>query len=157
MTKNNMLPKVAIIYLSYNSKPYIDEVFSSLKQLNYPKERLEIIAVDNDSSDGSADIFREMGGITFFGSKDNLGFAAGNNLGINHALLENVDYVYLLNADAKLHSEAILEAVRLAESDEKIGSVQSLMMLWKQPEILNSTGGMVHFLGFGFVKGNGSL
>ncbi|MBT5808714.1 glycosyltransferase family 2 protein [Candidatus Uhrbacteria bacterium] len=157
MTKNNMLPKVAIIYLSYNSKPYIDEVFSSLKQLNYPKERLEIIAVDNDSSDGSADIFREMDGITFFGSKDNLGFAAGNNLGINHALLENVDYVYLLNADAKLHSEAILEAVRLAESDEKIGSVQSLMMLWKQPEILNSTGGMVHFLGFGFVKGNGSL
>ena len=151
-----MLPRVAIVYLAYNSKPYLDEVFLSLEQLNYPKDKLEIIAVDNASPDGSAEVLRQIQGITFFPNKKNLGFAEGNNLGINHALLSGVDYVYLLNNDAKLDSDAIMEAVKLAESDERIGSVQSRMMLWKQPDVLNSTGGMVHFLGFGFVRDNGS-
>jgi len=150
-----MLPRVAIVYLSYNSKPYIDEVFSSIDRLNYPKEKLGVIVVDNDSPDGSAEVFREMEGITFFPSSENLGFAEGNNLGVNHALLDGVEYVYLLNNDAMLHQDAIMEAVMLAESDKQIGSVQSRMMLWKQQAIVNSTGGMVHFLGFGFVRDNG--
>jgi GT2 family glycosyltransferase len=45
--------------------------------------------------------------------------------------------------------------VALAESCEQIGSVQSTMCLWQNEEIINSTGGMVHFLGFGFVRDNG--
>lgn len=150
-----MLPKVAIVYLSYNSEKYLEEVFLSLDKLNYPKDKLEIIAVDNASADNSAAWLREHDGITFFPSAKNLGFAEGNNLGINHALLEDVEYVYLLNADAKLDPDAIMEAVKLAQSDERIGSIQSRMMLWKHPEILNSTGGMVHYLGFGFVRDNG--
>ena len=151
----NMLPRVAIVYLSYNGKKYLDEVFSSLRQLNYPEAKLEIIAVDNDSKDGSAEWLRTQEGITFFPSETNLGFAEGNNLGMNHALLGGVDYVYLLNGDAKLHPDAIMEAVKVAESDASVGSVQSRIMLWHQPEIINATGGMVHFLGFGFVKDNG--
>jgi GT2 family glycosyltransferase len=150
-----MLPRVAIVYLSYNSRSYIEEVFDSIKKLHYPKEKLEVIVVDNNSPDGSAELFRDMSGITFFPSAENLGFAEGNNLGVNHALLNDVDYVYLLNNDAMLHQDAIMEAVKMAESDEQIGSVQSRMMLWKHKEIVNSTGGMVHFLGFGFVRDNG--
>ena len=150
-----MLPRVAIVYLAYNTHKYLDEVFSSLRELNYPKDRLEIIAVDNDSKDDSSKWLHAQEGITFFPSETNLGFAGGNNLGINHALLEGVDYVYLLNGDAKLHSDAIMEAVKIAGADKTIGSVQSRIMLWQQPEIVNATGGMVHFLGFGFVKDNG--
>jgi GT2 family glycosyltransferase len=43
----------------------------------------------------------------------------------------------------------------MAESDASIGAVQSLVRLWKTPEKINATGGMVHFLGFGFVRDNG--
>jgi GT2 family glycosyltransferase len=150
-----MQPKVAIIYLAYNTHKYLDEVFSSLRQLNYPKDRLEIIAVDNDSKDESAAWLHQQEGITFFPSGTNLGFADGNNIGIKHALLEGVDYVFLLNGDAKLHPDAIVEAVKVAEEDLSIGAVQSRVMLWNNPEIVNATGGMVHFLGFGFVKDNG--
>lgn len=152
-----MLPRVAIIYLCYNNRSYLPEVFESLEHLNYPTEKLEIIAVDNASTDESAKWFREQEGITFFPSGENLGFAHGNNLGIEHALLGGADYVYLLNGDAKVHPEAIREAVKLAESDTNIGAVQSRIMLWKHPEIVNATGGMVHFLGFGFVRDNGKV
>jgi GT2 family glycosyltransferase len=122
--------------------------------------------VDNHSPDGSAEVIRErvapksgitIPRVTFFSNPTNEGFAAGNNIGINHALLEDVDYVYLLNNDAKFHPEAITEAVKRAESDPTIGSVQSFMLLWQKPDVVNSTGGMVHFLGFGFVRDNGRL
>ena len=150
-----MLPKVAIVYLSYNGKQYLDEVLSALHALDYPKDRLEIIFVDNNSHDGSQDYLREVEGITFFPQGENTGFAKGNNIGINHAILHGADYVFLHNNDLKLHPQAIREAVALAERDATIGSVQSKMMLWKKPSIINSTGGMVHFLGFGFVRDNG--
>lgn len=149
------MPKVAIVYLSYNGKRYLHEVITAMQALNYPKDRLELIFVDNASHDGSQEYLRNVDGITFFPNDKNLGFAEGNNVGINHALLHGADYVFLHNNDLKLDPDAILHAVNLAESNLQIGSVQSLMLLWKQPDIINSTGGMVHFLGFGFVRDNG--
>jgi len=152
---NPMQPRVAIVYLSYNSRPYLEQVFLSLERLDYPKDKIEIIVVDNASPDGSAEELRKRQGIMFFPLSENLGFAGGNNVGIEHALLEGVDYVYLLNNDAKLHPGAIREAVAMAESDAKIGSVQSLVRLWQDEDVLNATGGMVHFLGFGYARDNG--
>jgi GT2 family glycosyltransferase len=161
----NMLPTVSLIYLSYFSEPFLEEVILSLEQLDYPKEKIKLIFVDNASTDKSCDIIREklvarsgesFPEVLFFPQEENTGFAKGNNLGINHALLDGTDYVYLHNNDAKLHKEAIKEAVLLAESDRQIGSVQSTMCLWQNEDILNSTGGMVHFLGFGYVRDNGS-
>ena len=157
-------PRVAIIYLSFNSRPYLDEVVLSLEKLHYPKEQLDLIIVDNASPDNSADLIRDtvlpksgqsLPKVTFFPSADNLGFAEGNNLGIEHALAAGADYVFLLNNDAKLHPDVIAECVKLAETDEHIASVQPLIMLWQDANIINSTGGMIHFLGFGFVRDNG--
>ncbi len=150
-----MLPRVCLVYLSYNNRLYLEEVFSSWRMLDYPSEKLEIIVVDNASTDGSQEWLRAQKGITFFPSGENLGFAQGNNMGIEHALLSGAEYVYLLNGDAKLHPDAIKEAVFVAESDHTIGAVQSRIMLWKHPGIVNVTGGMVHFLGFGFAENNG--
>lgn len=159
-----MEPKIAIVYLSYNTRPYIDEVVSSLEQIHYPKDRIEFVIVDNNSPDGSAEVIREkvvpksgvtLPKVTFFANPTNDGFAAGNNIGIVHALNEGADYVYLLNNDAKFHPDALTEAVRILQGDPQVGSVQSLMLLWQKPDVVNSTGGMVHFLGFGFVRDNG--
>ncbi|KKW30985.1 MAG: Glycosyl transferase family 2 [Candidatus Uhrbacteria bacterium GW2011_GWA2_52_8d] len=150
-----MLPRVAIIYLCYNNRWYLPDVFESLRKLNYPSEKLEIVVVNNDSKDGSQDWLEGQKGITYMPSAKNLGFAEGNNLGIRHALLGGAEFVYLLNGDARLHQEAIMEAVKLAQTNDKIGAVQSRIMLWKHPDTINATGGMVHFLGFGFVRDNG--
>jgi hypothetical protein len=159
-----MMPKVAIVYLSYNTRPYLDAVADSIRTLNYPKDRLTWVIVDNDSPDKSAEMIREkilpesgrsLPVVTFFPNPTNDGFAQGNNLGINHALLDGADYVFLLNNDAKFHPDAIDEAVKMAQRDPRIGSVQSLMLLWQDEARVNSTGGMAHWLGFGFVRDSG--
>lgn len=133
----------------------------SIENQTYPKELTKLIIVDNPAQDDSAKYIEKkimpksgqsLPEIAFFPNGKNEGFAIGNNLGINHALLEGYDYVYLLNVDAKLHSEAIEHAVKVAESDSEIGSVQSLMLLWQDPDLVNSTGGMTHYLGFGFTR-----
>ena len=150
-----MFPKIGIVYLSWNRKQYLDEVLSALRAQTYPQDRLELIFVDNGSVDGTAEYLRQTEGITFLGNAENLGFAEGNNMGITHALLHGCDYVFLHNDDLKLDPNAIAEAVNLAESDKTIGSVQSLMKLWKTPDVINSSGGQVHFLGLGFARDNG--
>lgn len=158
------LPRVAIVYLSYNTRPYLEEVMASIAALEYPKERLDWMIVDNHSPDNSAELIRarvlpesekSLPHVTFFEERENHGFAKGNAIAVTQALAQGYDYVYLLNNDAKLHPKAICEAVALAESEALIGSVQSLMLLWQDPLIVNSTGGMTHFLGFGFVRDNG--
>ncbi|HBK34203.1 TPA: hypothetical protein DEP34_02700 [Candidatus Uhrbacteria bacterium] len=159
-----MKPLVAIVYLSYNAVPYLDEVFTSLERLQYPKDRLRLIVVDNASSDGSAERIRKeylpksqgtLPQMILLPQEKNTGFARGNNIGIERALLDGCDYVYLLNNDAKLHPEAMDRAVAMAESDPTIGSVQSLLLLWQQPDVINSSGGMQHFLGLGYARHNG--
>lgn len=159
-----MKPLVAIVYLSYNATPYLQEVFASLESLRYPKDRLRLIVVDNASSDGSAECIRKeylpksqgtLPQMILLPQEKNTGFARGNNIGIERALLDGCDYVYLLNNDAKFHPEAIDCAVALAQSDPTIGSVQSLLLLWQQPNVVNSSGGMQHFLGLGYARHNG--
>lgn len=159
------MPRVAIVYLSYNTRPYLKEVMESVASLSYPKESLDWMIVDNNSPDNSAALIQELvlpesgkslPNVTFFAERENHGFAKGNNLAIDHAIKQGFDYVFLLNNDAKLHPDAITHAVEMAESDQSIGSVQSLMLLWQNEEVVNSTGGVVHFLGFGFVRDNGA-
>lgn len=151
-----MLPRVAIIFLSYNGRPFLERVFSSLDALDYPRDRLGVIAVDNASMDGSAEWLRAREGVTFLPLSENLGFAGGNNVGIERALLDGYDYVYLLNNDARLDPAAIREAVAVAERDARVGSVQSLIRLWQDEGTLNATGGAVHFLGFAYARDNGT-
>lgn len=159
-----MTPKIAVIYLAYGVRPFLDEVLACWEKIDYPREDWEIIIIDNPAGDNSADLIREkvlpkagfsLPKVTLVANDTNIGFAAGNNLGIKLALERGADYIYLENNDAKLSPAALRAAAALAESDDKIGSVQSLMLLWQKPEVINSTGGAVQFLGFGFVRDNG--
>src|SRR5574344_1439981 len=64
----------------------------------------EIIVVDNDSCDGSKEIFEKDKRIVFIESGSNLGFGKANNLGESFAQCK---YLFLLNTDTILHNNAI--------------------------------------------------
>ena len=76
------LPLISVIVLNFNGKGFLKDCLDSLFSLNYPKENLEIILVDNASSDGSV----EFAGFNYKDVKiikndRNYGFAKGNNIG----------------------------------------------------------------------------
>ena len=78
----NPPPLVSVIIVNYNGKHYLKNCLSSLSAQSYPA--IEVIFVDNGSSDGSAEYVRnEFPSVRIIESKKNLGFAKGNNLGVN--------------------------------------------------------------------------
>jgi len=90
------LPKVSVITVNFNGKKFLDSLIKSLNNQTFPPD--EIIVVDNCSSDGSVQYLRENHPkVIVIESPQNLGFAGGNNLGVNNA---GNDLLAFINNDA---------------------------------------------------------
>jgi len=95
---------LSIFIVSYNTRELTRRCLRSILDAK-PAASHEIIAVDNASSDGSADmIAREFPGIRLLRSEVNLGFAAANNLARRQARGERF---LLLNPDTRVRGDAI--------------------------------------------------
>lgn len=148
-------PRVLIVVLLYNSAEYIGDVFSSLGKITYPKGSYEVLAIDNASTDNSVELVKKFAPqATLIENKENVGFAAGNNVGFEYGEKNQFDYVYLLNADTEVEPDFIDKAVDLAQSDKKIAAVQSKMILFNDKSKINSIGNEIHYLGFAFAGGH---
>jgi GT2 family glycosyltransferase len=112
---------VSIIIVNYNTKLMTNECINSI--LNCTKNNLiEIILVDNASTDGSKEFFISDKRIKYIYSEDNLGFGKANNLGVSIA---NGKYVFLLNSDTILLDDVISKLFKFAEINNinNIGSI----------------------------------
>jgi GT2 family glycosyltransferase len=100
-----MTNQVSVIIVNYNGKKWLKKCFDSLLSQTY--KNFEIIFVDNNSSDNSIDFIEKNykdERIKIIKSDDNLGFAGGNNLGINEA---KGDYILFLNNDTWVENNFI--------------------------------------------------
>lgn len=144
--------RVAVVIVTYNSTRFLEDCFGSLSSMTKDGLEAEIIVIDNDSQDGSAEKVAAWPFVTVVKSRENKGFAGGNNVIIRHALEAGADYVYLLNHDTEVTPGFLVEAVEAAEADANVGSVQSLILLSPDKDRINSTGNAIHFLGFGYCR-----
>lgn len=119
--KSGSLPKVSIIVPAYNEEETISQSIKSLKKVDYPKDKLEIIIVNDGSKDNTSKIVNKLKGssIIFLDNKDNKGKAACLNQGISIA---TGDLVACMDADSEVKSDIIRKTVPYFK-DEKIGAV----------------------------------
>lgn len=154
-------PKIAIIYLSFHCEPYIDMVVNALKNITYPKDRLELVIVDNPHPQHGSSVRyleenvmplseKELPHVTILAQKENWGFAGGNNKGVEWALEHNFDYVYFHNNDGFVATDCFEPLVEAMEADKTIGIAQSLIVLYPDTDRINSAGNAFHYLGFGY-------
>lgn len=133
MKKNKIqsLPFCSIIVLNYFGEKVIETTLNSLLNINYTKNKYEIIIVDNNSKDKSREILNKYAGehknIKLFFLNRNLGFSKGNNVGIKHARGE---FVALLNNDCVVEKNWLKELVKTASKDDKIFAVNSKILLY---------------------------
>ena len=144
--------KIAILIVSYHAKKYLPDLLESLQKLDTDGLDVQTIFVDNSSDDTADVIEREYPQSIVLRQKENTGFAEGNNIGMRYALAQHTDAVVLLNQDTFVEHHWLQELVRVAWSDARIGSVQALIRLYPDRDKLNSTGNLLHFLGFGFCR-----
>lgn len=113
---------LSICILNYNTKDLTLECLSSLfgqyeKQI-YKKE-VEIIVVDNNSTDGSsASIKSKFPKVVVFDNKENYGFSKGQNIA---AKIARGEYLLFLNSDTQVQDNHLLKAVSYLESSKKVG------------------------------------
>lgn len=113
-------PKVFVVILNYNGKDVLKKCLASVFKNDYPN--WEIVLVDNNSTDGSFESARaDFSKVHFVKNSENLGFSAGNNIGIRFALERMADYVLLLNNDVEVEKDFLSNLINIAEKDEKIG------------------------------------
>jgi GT2 family glycosyltransferase len=117
---NNLgIQKVAVVVLSWNQLPLTLECVDSVLRSDYPS--LEVILVDNGSSDGTFEYFsRNFPQVTVILNDLNKGFAKGCNQGVELALGRGADYVFLLNNDAIVEGGTISTLVDAMQGDPSI-------------------------------------
>lgn len=97
--------KILTIIVSYNFEPWIDRCLGSLKASLQPTDTL---VIDNGSSDRTVEILRKnYPEIRLIANHANLGFGKANNIGMQIALKEGYDAVFLLNQDAWIDPQTL--------------------------------------------------
>ena len=111
-----MAEKASVVVLCYNGMKYLDGCLKTLKKQTY--QNCEVIVVDNNSSDGSADyVKKNYPWVIVIETGKNLGFSGGNNVGIKHALANGAEYIILLNQDTEVEENFIEEGVKCLKGD----------------------------------------
>ena len=113
--------KASIIILAWNGKPYLEACLDAVQVLDYPD--FEILFVDNSSTDGSADwVATHYPFVRVIRNASNLGFAAGNNVGLTAA---SGEVFVLLNQDTVVQTgwlSALVEGLHILNGSGVVGS-----------------------------------
>ena len=100
------LPFVSVIVLNYNTCEHLETCFRSLQQLIYPTDKLELILVDNASTDQSvAYVQTHFASVKLIVNDKNYGFSQGNNIGAAQAAGELIAF---LNPDMQSSQNGLM-------------------------------------------------
>ncbi|WP_243370792.1 glycosyltransferase family 2 protein [Geotalea sp. SG265] len=144
-----MNPLVSVIILNWNGRKFLKECLDSLLLQSYA--HFEVVLVDNGSSDGSPEYVRSnYPAVKVVALPQNVGFAAGNNVGLEHCRGE---FVVTLNNDTKVDWEFISALVAVVKADDRIGLVAAKMLNYYQTDRIDSVGLMIASNGLGYNKG----
>jgi GT2 family glycosyltransferase len=161
-------PRVAIIVLNWNGWKNTMECLESIGRLEY--DNFEVVLMDNASSDGSVRNLHEWlqnkniissgqwqkktdgstinftiyrfrsRRLTFIGLDQNLGYAGGNNVGIEFSMRSDYDFLWLLNNDTVVEKRSLSELICLLQGYGRIGMASSVIMLYPGGDVAANLG-----------------
>ncbi|MCL5986663.1 MAG: glycosyltransferase [Actinobacteria bacterium] len=144
------LPTVSVIIPNFNGRDYLDECLKSIFSARYPHEKLEVIVVDNASTDGSIDfVKKEFPDVKIIANDKNMGFAPAINIGAGSSKGE---CLVIMNNDLRVHEDWLIELVAAISSGGEVGCAGSLV-LNRDGDKIDFAGGVVNFEGKGFQIG----
>ena len=148
-------PTIDIVILNYNTIDVVKECLPQvIENTRYPGA--QVVFVDNNSTDGSADWVETTYGeqIELIKLKKNNGFAGGYNEALEN---RTADYFVLLNSDATPKQKRWLKPlVDLLEGNPNIAAAQPKILSYRDHdkfEYAGAAGGFIDYLGFPFCKG----
>ena len=145
-------PHVAVIIVSYNGLPIVQQCLPTVARTKWAN--LQIVFVDNHSSDNSADWVKEhFPDIQILSNPDNWLFSRANNEAIRQI---ECDYVVLLNNDVAVSDDWLEPLVKHAESSSCIAALQPKILQFHRRshfEYAGASGGFLDRLGYPLARG----
>jgi hypothetical protein len=127
---------VSVVIPNWNGKRFLSGCLDSLLKLDYPD--VEIIIVDNGSTDGSVELLRtQYPGIRLIAFEKNTGFSVAVNAGIRAS---SGEFVALLNNDTVVEPNWISEMVAVMHSHPEVGSTGCKMLAYDDRQLLDGAG-----------------
>jgi GT2 family glycosyltransferase/glycosyltransferase involved in cell wall biosynthesis len=130
--------RIAAIVINYRAADDTLLAIRSLLAVNVPLER--VIVVDNDAGGGLRDVFSSVSGaIDYVPMETNVGFPAAVNVGLARAAAGGADSVLLLNSDALIRPDAIVEMAKVMR-ETGAGVVGPLVLSRSNPDFISTAG-----------------
>ena len=142
-------PGVSILVLNLNGREHLERCFASVAALDYPRGRLEVLFLDNGSSDDSVAYMRANHPdvrIVEFGQ--NLGYAVAMNRGVKEASHE---LLVFLNNDTTVEPDLVDQLIRPIE-EGRAACTGAKIMSWDGSRV-GFAGGGTNFHGIAFQHG----
>jgi GT2 family glycosyltransferase len=128
---------ISIITVNFNQPQATLDLLKSIYEC-YPKANLEVIVVDNGSTEDHGVEFKNTDlHVLYIRSEKNLGFAGGNNLGIKSAKGE---YLFLVNNDTEFSAGLLETLTETMEGNAEIGIISPKINYWDNKEIIQYAG-----------------
>lgn len=144
---------VSIVVVNYNGRRHLRDCFESLQRLEYPADQVELICVDNASSDGSLEFLRDsFRDVRVLENETNLGFAAGCNAGAREA---SGEFLAFVNNDMKVDAGWLRGLMAPIDKDAGIVASAGRILTWDGRD-LDFGRGAVNFHGNASQVGTGS-
>lgn len=135
-------PKVSIIFPNYNGGKEPLECLSSVYKLSYPMDKIEVIVIDSNSTDGSdLMIKRKFPQVELIKMKENVGFARAINQGIKQS---NGDYIFITNDDIVFEKNSLKNMIEYMEKNPIVGITGGKIFLKSNPKKIVSCGYMMN-------------
>ena len=129
-------PLVSIITVNYNQSEVTRQLLSSLRKISY--QNIEILVIDNGSQNDTPEKLKDdFPEIILIISQENLGFAGGNNLGVDKAKGE---YCLFINNDTEVEPDFLEPLISRMQSDESIGMLSPKIRFHHTPDTIQYAG-----------------
>ena len=146
------LPTVTVVIVNHNGRDDLGPCLRSVLDQDYPDDLVEVIVVDNASTDGSVELVRtEFPSVQLIVNRTNDGFAPVVNQG---ARAGSGKILALLNPDAIAQQGWLRELVLPIHNSDRIKTTGGLV-LDKDGQLVDFAGGDLSFYGHGFNRHNG--
>lgn len=118
--------RLLVIIISYNSMKWAKRCYDSLRASTV---ECDVITIDNKSTDGTLEYIREnYPEVKVVENNSNLGFGQANNIGLQKAIDEGYDFVYLLNQDAWVMPDTFEKLIALSNSHPEYGILSPMQI-----------------------------
>ncbi len=151
-------PTVAIILVTFHGADYLERLYTSICRLRYPRERYSLLVVENGPKREAQRWFAmHAPDVRVIVPGENIGYAGGYALGMEEVIEAGVDYIGIVTQDTEIEPFWLKELVEVAERYLRAGAIQPKILRRETGGrmVIHTWGNQLHFLGVGYVGGDG--